>query len=273
MSIHTPTPPPPPARRRGAAFVISVVTIVAGACIAFGTFVGTGLSAAHGMAASRWDAVASGQTTSEVARGALSSLDVVVAGAQLTVTSGDVEAPELDAATSGPNAWTFERDGDRLRVVSPSGTFIGDQAAATLTLPRDAVVSADVRVSGGSVEADGDFDALDVEVNGGSATLSGTARSVDLSLAGGTASLRLDDTATAAFDVAGGRLTAALNGSTPERVRVDVTAGSADIALPDDEYAVTTDEGVGTVDNALRTNAEAAAQVDVTATMGRVTLR
>ena len=260
MSIDTPPPAPP--RRRGAAFAISVVTIVAGGFIALGTFLGTGLSAAHGMASSRWDATVGEQVSSAAESGALSSLDVQVAGARLSIVSGDVEAPELDAATSGPNAWTFERDGDHLRVVSPTGSFIDPDSRATLTLPRGSSVAADVRVSGGTLDVQGDFDALDLEVSGGSATVSGTARSVDLSLAGGSASVDLTDASTAA-----------LGGTTPEATRVEVTAGSADVTLPDDEYAVTTDDGVGTVDNALRTSPDAPAQVDVTATMGRVTLR
>ncbi|PTT13472.1 hypothetical protein DBR36_17085 [Microbacterium sp. HMWF026] len=271
MSIDTPPPAPP--RRRGAAFAISIVTIVAGGFIALGTFLGTGLSAAHGMASSRWDATVGDQVSSAAESGTLSSLDVQVAGARLSIVSGDVEAPELDAATSGPNAWTLERDGDHLRVVSPTGSFIDPDSRATLTLPRGSSVDADVRVSGGALDVQGDFDALDLEVSGGSATVSGTARSVDLSLAGGSASVDLTDASTAAFDVAGGRLTAALAGTTPEATRVEVTAGSADVTLPDDEYAVTTDDGVGTVDNALRTSPDATAQVDVTATMGRVTLR
>lgn len=271
MSIDTPPPAAP--RRRGAAFAISVVTIVAGGFIALGTFVGTGLTAAHGMASSRWDAVASEQVSSASESAALASLEVQVAGARLSIVSGDVEAPEIDAATSGPNAWTFERDGDHLRVVSPTGSFIDPDSRATLTLPRGSSVAADVRVSGGTLDVQGDFDALDLEVSGGSATVAGNAHSVDLSLAGGSASVSLTDASTAAFDVAGGRLTVALDGATPDSTRVEVTAGSADITLPDDEYAVTTDDGVGTVDNRLRRNAAAVATVDVTATMGSVTLR
>ena len=77
----------------------------------------------------------------------------------------------------------------------------------------------------------------------------------------------------AAIEVAGGEVTAQLRGSTPSRTDVELTAGSIDLRLPDDDYRVSVDDGLGQVDNGLRESSTATAEVDVTATMGEVRLR
>lgn len=119
----------------------------------------------------------------------------------------------------------------------------------------------------------GDFGDVTVEVAGGTASVDVAARDVDLTVSGGSASARIQDAETASFEVAGGELTATLDGVTPTRTDVEVTAGSADITLPDDEYRVRIDDGLGAVDNGLRTSSSAVAEVDVQATMGSVRLR
>jgi hypothetical protein len=209
---------------------------------------------------------------------ALTDLQIDLAGGELTVEYGDVESAQLDADSRGRQGWTFDQEGDSLRVASPSGSFVdaGRGARATLTLPWDlegSGITADIRVTGGALELTGGFGDVTVEVAGGVATLDGAARDIDVTVTGGSATAAIMDAEAAAFEVAGGELTATLSGVTPTRTDVEVTAGSADITLPDDEYRVRVDDGVGSVDNGLRTSSSATATVDVTATMGSVRLR
>lgn len=275
------TPAPEQPRRRGAAFAVSVITIVVGAVVAVGTLTGSGLSAVASMADWRSDSTsydASYDDSSTDASAQLRDLDIDLAGGELTVVYGDVAVAQLDADRRGRTGWTLERDGDQLRIASPTGSFVdaGRAARATLTLPRDldgSGIRADIRVTGGALEVTGDFGDVSVEVAGGTASFDGSARDVDLTVTGGSASAEILDAETAAFEVAGGELTATVSGVTPTSTDVEVTAGSADITLPDDEYDVRIDDGVGSVDNGLRTSSSAVAEVDVTATMGSVRLR
>lgn len=280
MTSHTsspasPTPGPP--RRRGAAFAVSAVTIVVGSVVALGTLVGTGVPAVASLIDWRGQTATYDSSIDDTTE-QLTGLDIDLAGGSLTVEFGDVESARLDADDRGRRGWTFQRDGDSLRVASPSGTFAGwgPGSRATLVLPRDldgAGLHADIRVTGGTLDATGDFGEMAVDVAGGTASVDGGARDLDLTVTGGSASARILDAETASFEVAGGELTARLSGVTPTRTDVEVTAGSADVTLPDDEYDVRVDDGMGSVDNALRTSATASAEVDVTATMGSVRLR
>ncbi|WP_314454537.1 hypothetical protein [uncultured Microbacterium sp.] len=280
MTAQTPLPAPAapePPRRRGAAFAVSVVTIVVGAVVAVGTLAGTGVSAVAGMADWRGD-TSSYDVSSDSSALALTDLQIDLAGGDLTVEYGDVESAQLDADSRGRQGWTFDQEGDSLRVASPSGSFVdaGRGARATLTLPWDlegSGITADIRVTGGALELTGGFGDVTVEVAGGVATLDGAARDIGVTVTGGSATAALMDAEAAAFEVAGGELTATLSGLTPTSTDVEVTAGSADITLPDDEYDVRVDDGLGSVDNGLRTSSSASATVDVTATMGSVTLR
>jgi hypothetical protein len=280
MTAQTPLPAPAapePPRRRGAAFAVSVVTIVVGAFVAVGTLAGTGVSAVASMADWRGD-TSSYDVSSDSSALALTDLQIDLAGGELTVEYGDVESAQLDADSRGRQGWTFDQEGDSLRVASPSGSFVdaGRGARATLTLPWDlegSGITADIRVTGGALELTGGFGDATVEVAGGVATLDGAARDIDVTVTGGSATAAIMDAEAAAFEVAGGELTATLSGVTPTRTDVEVTAGSADITLPDDEYRVRVDDGVGSVDNGLRTSSSATATVDVTATMGSVRLR
>lgn len=272
MTIDTPPAAPAPPRRRGAAFAVSIVTIVVGACIALGTVAGTGASAVVVLRDADRNSV-----SVDDAEQAVGSLDIDVTGGALTIAYGDVGSARLDAAQNR-SRWTFERRGDSLRVASPNGTFVGlgTGSSATLTLPREWAVSGlgvDAQVSGGTLDLQGDYGTVSIRVAGGTTSLSGAASEIDLNVSGGSASVQLRDVGTAVFEVAGGEVTAQLRGSTPARTDVELTAGSIDLRLPDDEYRVRVDDGLGQVDNALRQSSTATAEVDVTATMGEVRLR
>ncbi|MBB3158817.1 hypothetical protein FHS07_002535 [Microbacterium proteolyticum] len=275
-TLPTPVAPEPP-RRRGAAFVVSVMTIVVGSCVALATLAGTGVSAVARMADWRGD-TSSYEVPPDSSASSLTDLEIDLAGGELTVEYGDVESAQLDADGRGPQGWTFDQVGDSLRVASPSGSFVdaGRGPRATLILPWEldgSGITADIRVTGGALELTGGFGDVTVEVAGGVATLDGAARDIDVTVTGGSAMAAIMDAEAAAFEVAGGELTATLSGVAPTRTDVEVTAGSADITLPDDEYRVRVDDGLGAVDNGLRTSSSATATVDVTATMGSVRLR
>ena len=279
MTVQTPldpTPPPAaaptPPRRTGAALAVSIVTIVVGGCAILGAFASSGFSAAAAFSRS----AGSGQTQASDIQG-VRDLDVDIVGGSLTIEYGEVSEAVLDGPRADVASWTFEKRGSTLRVVSPDHSLVdwGSSPAATLTLPRELGRSGiDLRVdlAGGSLQVDGDFGDLTVQLTGGEATLSGRAEALDLSVAGGSASAEVSGTDSAAFEVAGGDLSAVLTGTTPTSTRIEITAGSADIALPDDTYLVVSD-GPGSLDNSLPTSPTATARVEVQTALGSVTLR
>lgn len=278
MTVQTPldpspsAPAPTPPRRSGAALAVSIVTIVVGGCAILGTLGSTAFTAAAALSRS-----ADGEQTRASDVAGLRDLDVDMAGASLTIEYGDVSEAVLDDAGANASGWTFERRGATLRVVSPDDSFLDwdSSPAATLTLPRELGRSGvDLRVdlAGGSIEVDGDFRDLTVQVTGGAATVSGRADSLDLSVAGGSASAEMSGVDSADFEGTGGELTAVLTGTAPTNTTIDITAGSADIALPDETYLVVS-EGPGSLDNTLRTSPTATPRIEVQTALGSVTLR
>ncbi|WP_396646117.1 hypothetical protein [Microbacterium sp.] len=271
MTVQTP-PDPTTARprRSGSALAVSILTIIVGGCVILGTLASSGFSAARNASAAEAGAPLQQSDTYGVRH-----LDVDVTGGALMIVYADVDEAELSG--DGVGAWRLERRGSTLHVTTPRGSFAdwGDGSEATLALPR-ALADRDVDVrgqlTGGTLDLDGDFGDVDVQVTGGSATLSGAVSALTLEVAGGSVSVDVDGARTAAFEVAGGELTASLTGAAPTRTSVEVTAGSADIALPDDTYRFTS-EGPGSVDSSLRTSPTATPRVDVQATLGSVTLR
>lgn len=271
MSVQTPPDRTQAAPHRSTGtFAVSIITIVVGGCIILGTLASSGLSAVRNARSA--DAGPPVQLTDT---SGVESVDIDVTGGALTVVYDDVPQAELDG--DGAGAWRLERRGDTLYVATPRRSFAdwGSEKGATLTLPRalegDAV-SVDARIAGGSFDLDGDFGDVDVEVSGGSANVSGGVNALALTVAGGSVSADVDGAVEATFDVAGGELTATLTGEAPTRTSIEVTAGSADIGLPDDTYRFTS-EGPGSVDSTLRTSPSATPRVEVQAVMGSVTLR
>ncbi|MDF2918235.1 hypothetical protein [Microbacterium sp. NPDC086615] len=267
-----PTPPPAQTSRRGTVLAVSIVTIVVGAIALVGTVGGTAITAAATLADTR-----SGVQAGSVSARGLTDLSVDVAGGSLTIEYGDGADATLEAGDARRGGWTFERTGDTLRVSSPRGAFVDwDRSpGATLTLPRSlkgSPLDGRIDVTGGTLDLDAEMRALTVNLAGGAVDLSGSAETLAVTVAGGAATADVEDVDTATFEVAGGELTAGLSGATPSRTTVTVTAGSADITLPDDEYRVVNQDGIGSVDNSLRTSSSAKAVVDVEAALGQVSL-
>lgn len=271
MSVQTPVDPKPtPSRRAKGALAVSIGTIVVGGCVIVGTLLSTGFTAVRDLSA-----MSLGAPVQQNDVAGIRDLDVDVAGGALRIVYDDVSEAELDGG--GVGAWTLERRGDTLHVSSPRRSFAdwGSGSQATLTLPRELGrqdLGLHVEVAGGSIDLSGDYGDVDVTVSGGSATVSGAASTLSLSVAGGSVTADVDGVDAATFEVTGGDLTADLTGGAPARTRVDVTAGSADIGLPDATYRLSS-EGPGSIDSSLQTSPTATPRVEVQATLGSVTLR
>ena len=263
-----PTPAPP--RRTKGASAVAIGTIIVGACVVLGTLVSTGLTAARELSS-----LSMGAPVQQSDVRGVRALDVDLAGGELQIAFDDVSEAELGGGAVG--AWTLERRGDTLHVASPRRSFAqwGSGSKATLVLPRSLErqdLDLRLEVAGGSADLSGDYGDVDVQVSGGSATVSGGASALSLSVSGGSITADVDVAVTATFDVTGGELTADLTGAAPSRTAIEVTAGSADIGLPDDTYRYSS-EGPGSVDSSLRTSPTATPRVEVQATLGSVTLR
>lgn len=279
MSVQTPLDPTPapvpapvsgPPRRPKGALAVAIGTIVVGGCVILGTLVSSGFAAVRDLSA-----MSMGAPLQQSDVRGISDVDVNIAGGALRIAFDDVSEAEIGGG--GVGAWRLERRGDTLHVSSPRRSFAdwSSRGEATLTLPRSLerqTLDLRVEVAGGSLDLTGDYGAVDVQVTGGNATVSGGASALSLTVAGGSVTADVQGAEEAAFEVAGGDLTADLTGAAPARTSVEVTAGSADIGLPNETYRLTS-EGPGSVDSDLQTSPKATPRVEVQATLGSVTLR
>jgi len=277
--MTTLTPPPetpavaevPAARppRNGSARVIAILTIALGAALILGA-----------VTAGIVRTVAASATTSEtrtLAVDGVSDLDIVASAVDLTVVFADVDEATLDIV-EGRGGWRFEREDDELRVESPRGPWFGGfwfggNGRATLTLPTELDGSdAAMRLSAGSLTADGSFGDLDLEVSAGDLSVTGEARSLSTDLNAGSADLRLDGVTEADFSLSAGRVDARLAGTVPRSVQIDVSAGSLSLGLPSGDYDVRSDVSAGNLDNRLERGSGARGTIDVTLSAGEVRL-
>lgn len=281
MTISPPTPPevpagPPPAgpppRRVNptGARVISILTAALGAAV----IVGTVWSAASPTVAA---AMTSDETRTADVDG-IEELSVDVSTAQLTVVFDDVDDARLDVRGSTNGAWTLRADDETLKVQSPDVGFVAFFAArngqATLTLPRTLEgVAAEVDLGAGSFSADGEFGDLDLEIGAGQLRVTGSADTLRTSIGAGRADFDLDGVSSADLTLSAGTLQGELTGTAPSRVDITVDAGSLDLTLPDETYAVTTDVSAGGFDNDLSTDAGASRSIQVDLSAGNVSLQ
>jgi hypothetical protein len=280
MSTTTPPPAPaatPPASpeaprpNRSAARVIAILVAALGVAAIVAT-VWSGARPTLAAAAGR------SETTTQTV-GGVDALAVDISAARMTIRFDDAaREATLDVRDVGGGSWTLDRDGDTLRVTAPrlpfGSWFGGGNGRAVLTLPTDLAGSdADLELAGGSLRADGEFGAVTLQMGAGEATLAGSATSLSADVSAGRATLDLADVTTADLQLSAGELRGALTGETPQDVGVFVSAGSLDLTLPDDAYAVTSDVSAGGFDNGLRTDAAASATVRVEVSAGNATLR
>lgn len=273
-----PAPPTPPA---SGGKVVAIVVAVIGGVALLGTAIGAGVSAARG-------AFSTDETLTASADG-VTSLDIDASAASFAIAYGDVDEAVLEV-TNADDGWRVSRDGGELSVDRRDGLFRGwwfggdwlggdwfdDEETVVLTLPerlRGAGLDAELSLSGGSLTAEGDFGEVDADVGAGYLSLEGSAHSLGVDLSAGQADIALADVAEAGFTVAAGRLDAELSGDAPSDVTIDVSAGSLDLVLPDETYAVRSDVSAGDLDNRLDVDSSAPREISVQLAAGDATLR
>lgn len=219
----------------------------------------------------------------EVDASGITGIDLDVGGAAVRVEFGDVEQGQLDVSGSGDDRWSLSRDGDELVVNSPEmsfgwwfGDWFDDDQSVVLTLPdelRDSALDADISLGAGSLDVKGDFGEVDVEMGAGGLFISGSAETIDVDLSAGRAEFELTDVSAADFSVSAGRLVAELTGTAPSEVLVDVSAGSLDLTVPDEEYDVREEVSAGSLDNRLQTSPDARNSMVASVSAGSAILR
>lgn len=278
-----PVPPPAPGTgspqpaRRTSSQVVAIIAICLGAVLVLGT-VATGILSIVRNGAVR-------TTTLTASADGLRGLDLDISAANVTVVYGGTGEATLDV-TSGSDDWTFERDGDTLRVASHRQWWGGwgwfrDADAVTLTLPEGlAGLDAEFDVNGGSLTAEGDYGDLGLTLDAGSLRVDGTAQTLTTEVNAGSARLDLGEVTSAILSVnAGsieGRIGEAVGTATtvvPDRVSIDVSAGRVDLTLPASEYAVMSDVSAGNFSNGLDERSASTHRVDVSVSAGSVILR
>ena len=96
--------------------------------------------------------------------------------------------------------------------------------------------------------AEGEFGEVSFDMGAGSIEIEGTADTVEGEIGAGQAILELADVRRLGVDVSAGDLHASLTGEAPEVVRLEVSAGGADVTLPDVPYDVRQEASAGDID-------------------------
>lgn len=255
--------------------VVAILAIVFGSLVIVGAIV----SAVVGTIVSA--SVHTTNRTVEVA--GVDRLDIDAAAGSLRVEFGSVREAELEVTSSwGADRWVLERDGGDLVVSSPRmwgpwwifGGWFGGPGDAVLRLPQSLEgLDADITFSAGTLDVDGEFAELDLTMNAGRADIAGSAESLKADMNAGRADLELADVATANLIVNAGSLDAALTGSQPDEVTVDLSAGSLNLSVPEGDYVVTSDVSAGGFDNRIGSDPSASSTIHVEVSAGQVTLR
>lgn len=267
--------PAPVEPRSQAPRVVAILAIVLGALLLAGAIGGAIISTV---------AAASVHTSARTAAVAgVTDLDVDVSTGSLRVEFTDVNEAELEVRSpSGADRWVLERNGNELVVSSPTrfggwlfeNWFFGNPGEGVLRLPAslerlDAVVD----LSAGQIIADGSFGELALTVSAGKANVQGTADSVTTQVSAGEARLELDDVQTADLGVSAGSLDARFSGRAPRDVSVEISAGSADLRVPDGRYAVESSVSAGDFNNRIGSTPGASNSIRVDVSAGSAVLR
>ena len=272
---HPDAPTPPPAQR-GSSKVVAILAIVLGGVLILGTVLSASLSAVAA-------AGVRNETLTADVRG-VTSLDVDVAAAEMTVAFADVDEASLDVtAGGGAGDWELRRDGDELVVTSDRSWWrgwrlfgwFGDDARATLTLPETLEgpdLEATLHVGSGSLAADGAFGDLELDISAGDLRVDGSAARVDLGVDAGRARIDLADVREAEIDLSAGSVEGRLAGTAPASLDVQVDAGSLDLRVPEGQYAVASDVSAGSFRHELDTSPTAANRITVSVAAGSVRL-
>ncbi len=217
-----------------------------------------------------------GETVKSASVAGIDTLDVRASAASFRLEYANVSEATLRVAGAGD--WTLERHGESLVVRSPErwfGTWFGPDEQAVLTLPaglRAARLDAFLSLSAGELVARGDFGLLDLQVSAGDARVEGAARTVNVRVSAGQAEVTLADVEDAQLGVSAGWLGVTLVGSAPHDIAVEVTAGEAELRVPDLPYALTSDVTAGSFDYDVVVDSRSSHRIAVRVSAGQVVL-
>jgi len=273
-------PPQTESTRIGSRAVAITATVLGSIAL-----VASGTGVAYGAVYDSVAGTSSSATHSESAAG-VRSLEIDHEFGELQVVF-DPAATQATLITQGEVAerMTLERDGSTLRVSSnddnmPFGDWgwifggWGDQYAY-LTLPAS-MEGVDLAIDSGAgfLHADGDFGAVGVSSGAGEVQISGSAESAVADIGAGHVQFSLDGVDTVEAEVSAGGFTGDFTGEAPSSIAVDVSAGGADITVPDEEYRLVQDVSAGEVDQGdLRVSSDAPRLIDIRLSAGGVTLQ
>ncbi|MBK0418121.1 hypothetical protein JD276_03635 [Leucobacter sp. CSA1] len=268
------------APRRSAATPIVIATAVIGGVALLGAAGSSALGVAGGLVRASGG---SGAVQTVDASGA-TGLDIDASATSFRLEFGDVAEATLEQAEGAERGrWSLERRGDEIVVERRSGIF-GDwcfgfcfesERTTVLTLPEelDGALDVEIGVGAGTVDASGEFVGLDVHIGAGEVIVAGAARTLNVEVGAGTADFELDDVVEADFEVSAGEARASFTGEAPERVGIDVSVGSVDLALPDVPYDLRSRSSLGDVTNLLETSSASDHRIDADVSVGDITLR
>jgi hypothetical protein len=276
------TDAPPPGQRptSGAARVIAILIAVFGAFVIIGAIISALVTTIVS---------ASVDTTTRTADVAdVTSLDVDMAAGTLRIEFADVSEAELEVTgTAGAERWTFRTEEGELVVASPQGWFnggwpfggwpFGERAAddATLVLP-ESLKGTDARLSlaaGELIVDEGDFGEVDLDMGAGRTVFSASVDSITADVSAGGAELELEGAREASFSVSAGALQATLSGQQPRTLEIDVSAGSAEVTVPEGDYNIVSDVTAGEFDNRVGSTPDADSTVNVQVSAGKAVLK
>lgn len=266
-----------PGRSSGATAITVGIAVVGGLAL-----LGSGGTAAAAAAGDLW----SSSLPDSVQTVGVDGIDVVdldVDGSNMRVEFGDVDEAELAITNGRGPSWTFERDGDELVVRSPEsawgwwfGNLFGNEERVVLTLPeslQDGGIEGDLTLNAGSLDVNGDFSHLGIDVSAGEVNVAGSATSLDVEMSAGRADILLDGVEDAVLGVSAGNLDVELTGTPPRQTTIEVSAGSADLTVPDVSYDITQNVSAGSLDAKVDQSGSDRRAIDVTLSAGSLTIR
>lgn len=210
----------------------------------------------------------------------VTELDLDADASSVRVQFGDVDEAELEVTSDSGRSWTLERDGDELVVRRPDSPFnwfpnwFGDDERVVLTLPEElSGINADLTLDAGSLDVSGEFGRLDLNLSAGALDVEGSATSVGIDMSAGQADVLLDGVDEAELGISAGKLRVEFTGTAPTTTRVDASAGSVELTLPDVAYRITQEVDAGSLDATVEQTDSARRTIDVTLSAGGVNIR
>ncbi|WP_433673677.1 DUF4097 family beta strand repeat-containing protein [Microbacterium gorillae] len=254
--IHTPTPPtpgaqPPQNTRRGRGLAIGVGIV--GAVIVAGTIGGSAVAAVAAPAGA-------GTYSTSAAVDGVEEIDIEMSAGTVDVRFGDVREATLEVSSNGSRAadgWRMDvRDGEL--VISQDRGWRGwgwgwfgfrndGEVRADIVLPQslENKVDASVTLNAGRATVAGGFNDLELTVNAGELSYEGTSRELSTTVNAGQANVAVTDADSLDLSISAGRLIADVTGTAPSETSVSVTAGNAEVRLPQGTYEVERDATFG----------------------------